>query len=162
MITITLIGLDQYTVAHYSKDHTKNLADLFETEEDNISFVSTDSLVFHEGIDQPSWNSIVQVSAPTKFEAVQQNVAKYLLNTLKDFSIHLVVEFHYYHDHDRYEYVNKDYPRFLTEANIADVDYDEEIDENTEIYHGNIFEGYEEKLEEVYKEKEQEIKDKQN
>ena len=46
------------------------------TEEENISFVSTDSLVFHEGIDQPSWNSIIQVSAPSKYEAVQQNVAK--------------------------------------------------------------------------------------
>ena len=36
MITITLIGLDQYTVAHYSKDHTKNIADLFETSEDIV------------------------------------------------------------------------------------------------------------------------------
>ena len=29
MITITILGLDQYTIGHYSKDHTKNLADLF-------------------------------------------------------------------------------------------------------------------------------------
>lgn len=162
MITITLIGLDQYTVAHYSKNHTKNLADLFETDEDNICFVSTDSLVFHDGVDQPSWNSIIQVSAPSEYESVQANVAKYLINTLKDFSIHLVVEFHYYHKHDRYEHINEEYPRFLTEANIANVDYDEEYDENTELYEGNIFEGYEEKLEEIYKAKEEEIKKNSN
>ena len=162
MITITLVGLDQYTVAHYSKNHTKNLADLFETEEDNISFVSTDSLVFHNGVDQPSWNTIVKVNAPSEYESVQANVAKYLLNTLKDFSIHIAVEFYYFHKHDRYEHINKDYPRFLSEENIANVDYDEEYDENTELYEGNIFEGYEEKLEEVYKAKEEEIKKNQN
>ena len=102
MITITLVGLDQYTVAHYSKNHTKNLADLFETEEDNISFVSTDSLVFHNGVDQPSWNTIVKVNAPSEYESVQANVAKYLLNTLKDFSIHIAVEFYYFHKHNMF------------------------------------------------------------
>ena len=160
MITITMIGLDQYTVAHYSKDHTKNLADLFETEEHDISFVSTDSLVFHEGVDQPSWNSIIKVNAPSKYEAVQKNVAKYLLNTLKDFSIHLAVEFYYFHDHDRFEYVNPDYPRFLTEKNIANVEYEDEDSETTELYEGNVFEGFEEKLDEVYKLKEEQFKDK--
>lgn len=149
MITITLIGLDQYTVAHYSKDHTKNLADLFETSEENILFVATDSLTFYKGVDQPSWNSIVRVNAPTKFEAVSKTVAKYLISTLKDFSINLAVEFYFYHDHDRYEHINPDYPRFLTEDNIANVE-EEELPEGEELYEGNIFEGYQDKLDELY------------
>lgn len=149
MITITLIGLDQYTVAHYSKDHTKNLADLFETSEENILFVATDSLTFYKGVDQPSWNSIVRVNAPTKFEAVSKTVAKYLISTLKDFSINLAVEFYFYHDHDRFEHINPDYPRFLTEDNIANVE-EEELSEGEELYEGNIFEGYQDKLDELY------------
>lgn len=162
MITITLIGLDQYTVAHYSKDHTKNLADLFETEEDNISFVSTDSLVFHNGVDQPSWNTIIKVNAPSRFEQVQRSVAKYLINTLKDFTIHLSIEFSYFHDHDRVEYINPDYPRFISEDNLANIEEDEEEFDDSKIYHGNIFEGYEEKLDEIYSTKEAEIKKSQN
>ena len=149
MITITLIGLDQYTVAHYSKDHTKNIADLFETSEDNIMFVATDSLTFHKGVDQPSWNSIVRVNAPAKFEPLSKVVAKYLINTLKDFTISLAVEFYFFHDHDRYEYINPDYPRFLTEDNIVHAEEDS-LEEGEELYEGNIFEGYEEQLDKIY------------
>ena len=47
------------------------------------------------------------------------------------------------------EYVNKDYPRFISEENVVNVD-DEEYDENTEIYDGNMFEGFEEKYEEAH------------
>ncbi len=150
MITITMIGLDQYTVAHYSKDHTKNLADLFETSEENILFVATDSLTFYKGVDQPSWNSVIKVNAPSKFEAVKNVVAKYLISTLKDFSINLAIEFTFYHEHDRFEYINPDYPRFLTEENIANVEEDE-LNDGEELFEGNIFEGYQEKLDEIYK-----------
>lgn len=150
MITITMIGLDQYTVAHYSKDHTKNLADLFETSEENILFVATDSLTFYKGVDQPSWNSVIKVNAPSKFEAVKNVVAKYLISTLKDFSINLAIEFTFYHEHDRFEYINPDYPHFLTEENIANVEEDE-LNDGEELFEGNIFEGYQEKLDEIYK-----------
>ena len=37
-ITISILGLDQFTVGHYSKEHSANLAQLFEIEEDNLNF----------------------------------------------------------------------------------------------------------------------------
>ena len=82
MITISVIGLDQYVVGHYSKQHSKNLAALFETSEDNISFIAPDCYIFHNGVEQTSWNSIVRVTAPRQFEKLEANVAKYLLKTL--------------------------------------------------------------------------------
>ena len=150
MITISIYGLDQYTVGHYSGEHTANLAQLFETSEDNISFYSPNAYVFHNGVEQTSWNAIVKVNAPEKYEVLEQKVAKYLMETLKEFSINLSVEFYYYHSHHRYEHVNKEYPRFIKDENLVNV---EESDED-ELYEGNIFEGMEEKLEAAYAEKE--------
>lgn len=150
MITISIYGLDQYTVGHYSKDHTKNIANLFETSEDDILFYSPNAYVFHSGVEQTSWNAIVKVNAPEKFEPLEGKIAKYLLDTLKEFSINLTLEFNYFHGHHQYEHINKEYPRFITEENVATVDeYDEDEEE---IYTGNIFADKQKELDEAYNE----------
>ena len=69
--------------------------------------------------------------------------------TLKDFSINLQVEFYYYHKHHHYEHINEEYPRFIKEDNIVNVE--DEYDEDSELYEGNIFEGFEQQLEEAAK-----------
>ena len=38
MVTISIYGLDQYTVGHYSKEHTANLASLLEVDEKDVVF----------------------------------------------------------------------------------------------------------------------------
>ena len=149
MITITVYGLDQYTVGHYSKDHTENLAQLFETKEENIAFVASDEYVFHNGVEQTSWQALIKVEAPEKYEPLEDKAAKYLLRTLAQFSIHVRVVFEYFHSHHEYEFVNKDYPRYIKDENLVNV---EESDEDDELYEGNIFEGMEKKLEEAYNE----------
>ena len=149
MISIIVYGLDMYIVGHYSKDHTKNLAQLFETKEENIVFVASDECVFHKGVDQTSWQTLIKVSAPEKYELLEDKVAKYLLKTFTEFSIHVQVVFEYFHDHHEYKFTNKDYPRYIKEENLVNV---EESDEDEELYEGNIFEGMEKKLEEAYHE----------
>lgn len=146
MITISILGLDQYVTGHYSKDHTTNLASLFETSEDNISFYAPNSYIFHNGVEQTSWDSIVRVHAPTKFKVMEEKVAKYLLQTLKDFSINVAVEFYYYENENRHAYVNKDYPRFIKDDNMVNVEEDS-LEEGEELCEENMFEGFEEKLE---------------
>lgn len=148
MVTISIYGLDQYTVGHYSKIHTKNLANLLEVSEDNVSFYAPDAYVFHNGVEQTSWNAIVKVNAPEACEANENKVAKYLIETLKEFSINLQVEFYYYHSHHHYEHINKEYPRFIKENNVVNVE-EEEYSEEDELYEGNIFENFEEKLKEA-------------
>ena len=149
MIIITVYGLDQYTVGHYSKNHTENLAQLFETKPENIAFVATDDYVFHGGVEQTSWQALVKVEAPEKYEILEDKAATYLLKTMNEFSIHVRVVFDYFHSHHEHEFVNKDYPRYIKDDNLVNV---EESDEDEELYEGNIFEGMEKQLEEAYNE----------
>ena len=149
MVTISIYGLDQYVVGHYSKEHTANIASLLEVDEADVVFYSPNAYVFHNGVEQTSWNTIVKVNAPEQCEKLEDKVANYIIKTLKEFSIHLVVEFSYYHKHHRYEFVNKEYPRFISEENVVNVE-DEEYQEGEEIYDGNMFEGFEEKYEEAH------------
>lgn len=147
MIRITVYGLDSYTVGHYSHDHTENLAQLFETKKEEIVFVSVDEFVFFEGVEQTSWQALVKVEAPEKYEVLEDKAAQYLLKTLVDFSIHVNVVFEYFHSHHEHSFVNKEYPRYIEDKNLVNV---EESDED-ELYEGNVFEGMEKKLEEAYK-----------
>ena len=149
MITIRIYGLDSYAVGHYSKDHTENLAQLFETKEENICFVASDEFVFHKGVEQTSWQALVTVIAPEKYEPLESKIATYLLKKLTEFSIHVQIVFEYFHGHHEHEFTNKDYPRYIKEDNLVNV---EEEDEDDELYEGNIFEGMEKKLEEAYNE----------
>ena len=68
MITISVYGLDQYVVGHYSKDHSKNIASLFEVDDHDVVFYSPNAYIFHEGVEQTSWNTIVKVNAPEQCE----------------------------------------------------------------------------------------------
>ena len=148
MITIRIYGLDSYAVGHYSKMNTANLAQLFETKEENIFFVASDEFVFHKGVEQTSWQALVTVIAPEKYEPLEGKIATYLLKTLTEFTIHVQIVFEYFHGHHEYEFTNKDYPRYIKDENLVNV----EEDEDEELYEGNIFEGMEKKLEEAYKE----------
>ena len=148
MITIRVYGLDSYAVGHYSKDHTENLAQLFETKEENICFVASDEYIFHKGVEQTSWQALVTVIAPEKYEPLEDKVASYLLKTLSEFSIHVQMVFEYFHSHHEHEFENKDYPRYIKDDNLVNIEEDEDEDE---LYEGNIFEGMEKKLEEAYK-----------
>lgn len=165
MITIQILGLDQYVIGHYSKDSTADIANLLETKEDEINFYApNDSLLFHKGVEQTSWNTLIYVKAPKKYEVFEEKLADYLLTTLKDFSINVEINFEYMSEGKTYEFINPDYPRFLTEKNIMQVsmdDSDEDDDEcehdhldydnPDELYLGDAFEGHEEELDELDK-----------
>ena len=149
MFTITVYGLDQYAVGHYSKDHLENLAQLFETKKENVMFVASDAYVFHAGVEQTSWQALIKIEAPSKFKPLEEKVSYYILSTIVDFTIHARVVFEYFDSHSEHEFMNDKYPRFIKEENLVNV---EESEEDEELYEGNIFEGMEKKLEEAYRE----------
>ena len=183
MITISILGLDQFVVGHYSKEHTANIAQICESSEDLINFYAPNSMVFHNGVEQTSWNTIVIVRAPKQYQAVEKDFADYLLRTLSDFSINIELEFHYFEPGHHYEKVNPQYPRYIASENIGKGDEDtpfefgeqpdemegditcehdhdhcscghdhhHEHEEEPEVYLGNAFEGFEEKLAEAEK-----------
>lgn len=146
MITISLIGLDQYAAATYSKENTKKLADLFEVSTNDIFFYAPNSFYYHDGVDQTSWNTLVRVHAPEQVRGLQSKVADYLTKTLMAMSINIAIEFSYFDSKSRHEYFNREYPRFITEANAVVVDEEHEEDEDEEeIYDGNVFAEFEKK-----------------
>ncbi len=175
MITFQILGLDQFVVGHYSKDHTANLAQLYESDESLINFYAPNSMVFHNGVEQTSWNTIVIVRAPEKYKPVESHIASYLIQTLSEFSINLEIEFEYFSSSSRYEHINESYPRYILDDNVKEADitlsnempdlgeteeegccHDHEGDEcschhhhdeeNEDIFLGNAFEGLEDEL----------------
>jgi hypothetical protein len=176
MITISILGLDQFVVGHYSKEHSSNLANLYESDESLLNFYSPNAMIFHRGVEQTSWNTIVIVRAPLKYKPFEKKVADYLLKTLSEVSINLEIEFEYFDSNARYEHVNHSYPRYIDESNIASSDIEAadphedgrlhedepdprdrpDLDPNdpNQIFLGNAFEGFEEKATDAEKDSE--------
>ena len=145
MITIIFYGLDQFVVGRLSRELTESIAKLYEVKEDEVRFVAPNDLVFHNGVEQTSWDLLIHVHAPKKTALVQDEVATFLMNAIGDVAIHKTVEFYYYQETNRYQKINEQYPRFISEDNLVDVEqeYDEDLEEGEEddqIYTGDIFE----------------------
>ena len=182
MITIQVLGLDQFVVGRYSRENASAVAQVFECEEKDVSFYAPNAMMFHNGVEQTSWNTLVLVIAPMKYKAVEAQAADFLMKSLSFFSINVEVIFRYYDEACRYVYTNPDYPRFITSDEIRDdaasmefgdmpdhmegdddeCDCDEEScecghhhhhEEEEDIYLGNAFEGFEERYEETLKKK---------
>ncbi len=144
MITITFIGSDRYVIGQYSKEVTAKLANLWEVEEDEILFLAPEIYVYHQGVEQTSYQVLVEVNAPEACRMVEKEVADYILKTAEAFVVHLAVRFKYFKE-KTYAHIRDDYPRYITEENEVLIEK-EEYDEETEIYEGNIFENFEERL----------------
>ena len=146
MITVTIYGLDQFVVGNLSRELTPLVAKLYEVSEDDVIFIAPEAMVFHKGTEQTSWNILIQVRAPKKVSVLQEQMAQLMLHGIGDVAIHRTVEFVYYSQDDRYEKINGDYPRFITDENLVDIDteYNEDLEEGEDedqIYTGDIFEG---------------------
>ena len=148
MIAIEIHGLDQFVVGNLSRELTPNIAKLYEVDEEEVVFISPQSMVFHKGVEQTSWNILIKVTAPKKVSVLEDQMSQLLLHGIGDVAIHITVLFEYYSVDNRYQKINPDYPRYITEANLVDVSEDEYADEDSEsgeeddeIYTGDIFEG---------------------
>ncbi len=150
MILITFEGLDPFVTGRYSREHLKNLASLFETKEEEISFFVPNGTIVHEGIEQTSWNIVVKVECSMKYQGLEKNVAAYLLKTLKDFAIHCTVLFSYHDERHLHSFVNEKYPLYLSHDEIQEAE--EALEEaEEEVYTGDIFAEHKEELEELEK-----------
>lgn len=146
MITVTIYGLDQFVVGNLSRELTPLVAKLYEVDEDEVIFIAPEAMVFHKGTEQTSWNILIKVNAPKKVYVLQDQMAQLMMHGIGEVAIHVTVEFTYYSQDDRYQKINPDYPRFIAEENLVDVDSEstediEEGEEDDQIYTGDIFEG---------------------
>ena len=142
MITVTLIGLDPYSTIQLSKELTPKLAEIYETTQDNINFYAPDCLYVHNGVEQNTYCLLVRVNAPKKVSVLERDVVRILHAFLEDLCIHMQITFYYYSQDNYHEFINKDYPRFMTESNTVveeDDTGDEDEFQNEEVYLGNVF-----------------------
>lgn len=147
MITVTIYGLDQFVVGRLSREMTPNLAKLYELSEDEIIFVAPENMVFHKGVEQTSWNIIIHVHAPKRAALVEEQVAKFILETIGDVAINKVIEFYYYSEDNRYTKLNEAYPRFIAADNLVDIEEEnyedmEEGEGEDNIFTGDIFKDF--------------------
>lgn len=145
MINITIYGLDQFVVGRLSRELTPLVAKLYEIDEDEVNFIAPNAMVFHKGVEQTSWNILIEVSAPLKVSVLQDQMAELMLHGIGDVAIHKTVEFKYYSQDSRATKLNGAYPRYITEENLVDIDEDyeerEEGEGDDEIFTGDIFQG---------------------
>lgn len=145
MITISIIGLDPYLVRQISKEMSAKVADIYETTVDNINFYAPECLFIHNGVEQNTWNVLVKVNAPLKVKVMEKDAVKIIHEFVKDACVNMAIEFYYYSQDNRYEFIDKEHPRFMTEENTV-IEEDEQLEEGEEPYLGDIFENFEEKI----------------
>lgn len=146
MITVNIYGLDQFLVGDLSLALGKDLAKLYEVDEDEVNFIATNNMVFHAGAEQTSWRVFVEVNAPKKLEVLQEQVKDVIIHHVSQVAIHVEIVFRYYLSDHRYLHINDDYPLYLDEKPSVDIEaeYPDDIEEGEgedEIYTGDIFEG---------------------
>ena len=149
MITLTVYGLDQFVVGRLSREMTSALADLYECDKEEILFIAPENMVFHNGVEQTSWNTIVRVDAPKKVAVLQEDVAKVIKSMIKGLSINVQIVFNYFSQDNFYEELNDDYPRYIENENLVNIDMEEEYAEDIEegegddqIFTGDIFKDF--------------------
>ncbi len=145
MVTINIYGLDQFVVGELSGRISKDIAKLYEMDEDEIHFISSNNMVFHSGNEQTSWRVFVEVNAPMKVEVLQDQMSALLAHYIMEVAIHVEIVFKYFSSDHYYKQMNQDYPLFLEDKNIVNFDetYTEDMEEGEgedEIFTGDIFE----------------------
>ena len=144
MVTVNIYGLDQFLVGELSKKITRDFAKIYEMDEDEIHFIATNNMVFHNGEEQTSWRVFVEVNAPMKVEVLQDQAASILSHYLKEIAIHVEILFKYYSADHYVKRLNDEYPLFLEDKNIVNFEetYTEDMEEGEgedEIFTGDIF-----------------------
>lgn len=144
MISIIFYGLDQFVVGRLSRELTPNIAKIYEVKEEDVIFVAPQNMIFHNGVEQTSWDLLIHIHAPKRSAMVQDDVAEYLIKAIGEVAIHKTIEFYYYVPENRYQKIHEDYPRFISDDNLVDMEqeYDENMEEGEDedqIYTGDIF-----------------------
>ena len=146
MVTINIYGLDQFVAGELSQRISKDVAKIYEMDVDDIHFISSNNMVFHEGNEQTSWRVFVEVNAPKKVEVLQEQMSRLLSHYISEVAIHVEILYKYYSVDHYYQKINNDYPLFLEDKNLVNFEdeYNEDMEEGEgedEIYTGDIFAG---------------------
>lgn len=139
MINILISGMDIYFAGELDKLVHKKVASIYRISEDDLLLTANDSFVYHNGVEQTSFQLLIKVEAPQEFKKHQEEIQEYLLEATKQYAVHSTIYFVYYDGENCYKRIDPEYPLFLTENNVVEID--EDVDEEIEeLYEGDIFE----------------------
>jgi hypothetical protein len=145
---IEIFGLDKYVVATLSEQLHLPLIKLTKVNENDLFFSVFESMIFHRGVDQNAWHTIIRIFLVDADMKYQEEMKELFIDALKDQTIHLHFEFYPQLKQNVQHVIRGDYPLFVSESN--EVKIEEEMQPlNQEIFHGNVFEGKEKDLETI-------------
>lgn len=143
MIIIKLLGVDQDQAESFTRDVHDQIAQAFEVEPEDLVFYAPYSFNIYKGIEQTSFFLNIEVEAPSKFKVLEKQASQVLYKAFNETHVHIRILFTYFDEENEYLYFNEDYPKFMTDSNMAHFDVE---DEDTEPYMGNAFADYEERV----------------
>jgi hypothetical protein len=145
---IEIFGLDKYVVATLSEQLHEPLIKLTKVNEKDLFFSVFESMIFHQGVDQNAWHTIIRIFLVESDMKYQEEMKTLFIEALKDQTIHLHFEFYPQSKQNIHHVIREDYPLFVAESNAVKIE--EELTPPTQdIFHGNVFEGKEKDLETI-------------
>jgi hypothetical protein len=145
---IEIFGLDKYVVATLSEQLHEPLIKLIKVNEKDLFFSVFESMIFHQGVDQNAWHTIIRIFLVESDMKYQEEMKTLFIEALKDQTIHLHFEFYPQSKQNIHHVIREDYPLFVAESNSVKIE--EELTPPTQdIFHGNVFEGKEKDLETI-------------
>ncbi len=145
---IEILGVDKYVVASLSRQLHQPLIDLTKIQENNLFFSAQESLLFHKGVDQNAWHTIINVHLDETLIHLKQAISDLLTSALKENTIHIHISFYPQSKTNHLDIIQNQYPRFITESNQVKIEPSDDETEQ-EIYHGNVFAGKEKDLDAI-------------
>ncbi len=145
---IEIFGLDKYVVATLSEQLHLPIIKLTKVNENNLFFSVFESMIFHQGVDQNAWHTIIRIFLVETDMKYQEELKSLFIEALKDQTIHLHFEFYPQSKQNIHHVIREDYPLFVSESNEVKIE-EELTPSNQDIFHGNVFEGKEKDLETI-------------
>lgn len=146
MINVVLKGVDEFLGSHVEAVLSPQIAKILKVDGDEIMFVCLHSMIYHGGIDQTSYHMIVTVELDEEYREKERELAEYILEASRNFSVHCHVNFVYLASKS-YARIEKDYPLFVTASNEVEIEESEAEDEE-EIYLGDVFADFDRQMKE--------------
>lgn len=146
MINVVLKGVDEFLGSHVEAVLSPQIAKILKVDGDEIMFVCLHSMIYHGEIDQTSYHMIVTVELDEEYREKERELAEYILEASRNFSVHCHVNFVYLASKS-YARIEKDYPLFVTASNEVEIEESEAEDEE-EIYLGDVFADFDRQMKE--------------
>lgn len=140
MIIIKCYGVDPFVTAAYSKKYIPLVKERFKIA-DEFVVIAPDEYIYHDGVEQTSWQAILEVIISPIYKAIEKELAHALISYFSEEVINIRLYFNYIDDKSFYTLENKDYPPFI-------IDKDGQVDQEVEPFTGNVFEDIEERVRE--------------